>query len=363
MRILQVLHSHGYGGAERHALVLMKGLQALGHELLYVGPADSFMTQECRRLGIATEHLRMSGLYDIASHWRLRRLVRAWKPDVVHGQLVRGAYYVGHAVRGLKGVASVATAHSTGAVKHMRRCGHVIAVSEAVRANLLAHGYTATEVTTVYNGMPDIEARPGMEVRRELGMEEGRLNVFSAGRFVRDKGQDLMVRAVQACRAPVTLWLAGDEATEFGTEVRRLAEGDARIRFLGYRDDVQHILSGFDAYLSASRREAFGLSLAEACAARLPIVATAVGGVPELIEHGHTGLLVPSEDVQGLAAGLEQLARDPALGRRLGTQARERFVERFTAERMALNTIALYERLRRGADFEHSQFPLQPGAA
>lgn len=349
MRILQVLHSHGYGGAERHCLALMKGLRALGHEVLYAGPADGWLARECQAAGLPTEHLRMSGLFDVPSYLKLRRLARRWRADVVHGHLVRGAQYAGLAARGLPGVATVCTAHATTAAKHMRRCDHIIAVSEAVQANLLRHGHPAGRVLVIHNGMPDGPTRPAPQVRAALGIAPDEFAVFSAGRFIRDKGQDLMVRAVQQCRVPVTLWLAGATDTAFGTEVRQLAAGDARIRFLGYRDDVQALLPAFDAYLSASRREAFGLSLAEACAARLPIVATAVGGVPEIVEHGRTGLLVDSEDVAGLAAALERLVRERALGESLGDQARARFLERFTVERMVRDTAALYQRIAKGA--------------
>jgi glycosyltransferase involved in cell wall biosynthesis len=361
MRILQVLHSHGYGGAEGHCLALMKGLRALGHEVLYAGPQQGWLTRACQEAGIPTEHLRMSGLYDLASHFKLHRLVKKWHPDIVHGHLVRGAYYAGYAARG--GVRSVTTVHSTNAFKHMQRCHHRIAVCEAVRHNLLRHGHAASEVTTIYNGRPDVARRQASALRQALGIADGEFAVFSAGRFIRDKGQDLMVRAVQACTVPVTLWLAGDTDTPFGQEVLRLAQGDARVRFLGYRSDVQDILPAFNAYLSPSRREAFSLSLLEASAAALPIVASSVGGIPESIEHGRSGLLVDSEDVPALARALEQLARDATLCRTLGQGARERFLERFTEERMTRDTAALYERLRRGGSFEHSEFPLQPGAA
>lgn len=346
MRLLQVLHSHGYGGAERHCLALMKGLRELGHELLYAGPADSWLTEECRQAGLPTEHLRMAGLFDLPSALKLRRLARAWGADVVHGHLVRGAWYAGWAARGLPGVAALCTAHATTAAKHMRRCDHIVAVSEAVRANLLQHGHPPARVSVIHNGMPDGPTRPAPQMRAALGIGADEFAVFSAGRFIRDKGQDLMVQAVRACAPSVRLYLAGDPDTPFGAEVRRLAAGDARIRFLGYRGDVQAILPAFDAYLSASRREAFGLSLAEACAARLPIVATAVGGVPEIVEHGRTGLLVDSEDVAGLAAALERLLIDRPLADALAERARARFLERFTVDRMVRDTAALCERLK-----------------
>ncbi|AKJ30625.1 glycosyltransferase family 4 protein [Caldimonas brevitalea] len=349
MRIVQVLHSHGYGGAERHALALMRGLRGLGHEVLYAGPEDAWLTRECRQAGIDTAHLGMSGLFDLGSHLRLRRLLREWGADVVHGHLVRGAHYAGWAAWRQSAVLPLCTAHATTAAKHMRRCRHIIAVSEAVKANLMAHGHAAQDITVIHNGITAPPAGDRAAVRRALGIGDSEFAVISAGRFIRDKGQDLMVQAVRACRRPVSLYLAGAPDTAYAAEVRRLAGGDPKVHFLGYRSDVQGLLAGFDAYLSASRREAFGMSLAEAGAAGLPIVATAVGGVPEVVQDGSTGLLVPNEDVPALAAALDRLQDDPALAARLGQAAREQYLARFTVEQMVQATAALCSRLGRKA--------------
>lgn len=346
LRIVHVLHSHGYGGAERHALTLMSGLRARGHELLYAGPQDAWLTRECRSAGIATEHLRMSGLFDLPSYLRLRGLLRSWGADVVHGHLVRASRYAATAARGLRGVVPVCTAHATTARKHMRGCRHVIAVSQAVKDRLLANGYRDDGVTVIHNGLPEGPPGDRQAVRQALGIAPGEFALFSAARFIHDKGQDLMVRALRGCRQPATLYLAGDPATPFGAEVQALAGGDTRIRFLGYRGDVQALLAGFDAYLSASRREAFGLSIAEACAAGLPVVATAVGGVPEVVQDQGNGLLVGTEDVAALSAAIDRLASEPALASQLGTAGRQRYLDRFTVERMVQSTEALYRRLQ-----------------
>ncbi|MCW7536293.1 glycosyltransferase family 4 protein [Aquabacterium sp. A7-Y] len=342
MRIVQVLHSHGYGGAERHALTLMQGLREQGHEVLYAGPQDGWLAQACRSAGFSTEGLRMSGLFDLPSYLKLRRLLQDWRADIAHGHLVRGAQYVGLAATRLPGVTALCTAHATTAAKHMRRCRHIIAVSDAVKANLVRHGYPTTGVTVIHNGMP-----PGPPPQREaqraaLGIRPDTFAVFSAGRFIRDKGQDLMVRALRQSRTRWSLFLAGDTATPFGAEVRALAGEDPRIRFLGYRDDVQALLPAFDAYVSASRREAFPLALVEASAAALPIVATAVGGVPELVVDGRTGLLVPTEDAAALNGALSRLVQERQLAQALGQAAHAQYLQRFTVKQMVERTAALY---------------------
>lgn len=226
MRIVHVLHSHGYGGAESHALLLMRGQRAAGHEVILAGPSDSWLARACQAEAIPVHHLAMHGLYDPVSHWRLRRLVRQWRPDVLHGHLIRGAYYAGlagHTSPRRGRPVAICTAHATTARKHMGHCAHIIAVSEAVRQNLLRHGYDAGRITTIYNGVPDVPSGDRHALRRELGIAEGAFAVANAGRFVPDKGQDLLVRALAQCPPQVHLYLIGAPDTPYGEQVRALA--------------------------------------------------------------------------------------------------------------------------------------------
>jgi glycosyltransferase involved in cell wall biosynthesis len=123
----------------------------------------------------------------------------------------------------------------------------------------------------------------------------------------------------------------------------------SRVHFLGYRDDVQRLLPAFDAYALSSRREALGLSLVEAFAARLPVVATAVGGVPELVSDRLTGLLVPPDQAPALADAVALLARDPALAGALARAGRERFERDLTVDHMVQATLSVYHRCLQGA--------------
>lgn len=348
MRILHVLHSHGYGGAESHALVLMRALIERRHEVQYAGPADSWLARQCAQAGIPYHDLAMHGMYDLASMARLRGLIARWRPDVVHGHLVRGAHYAGWGVLGWRGRgAALCTAHATTARKHMGLCRHVIAVSEAVRTNLLRHGRPAAQVSMVYNGVPDVPAASDRAaLRHELGIPDGVFALVNAGRFVPDKGQDLLVRALTHCADDVRLYLIGATDTEHGRKVRALSHGNPRVVFLEYRPDVPRLLGAFDAYVLGSRREALGLSLVEAAAAGLPAVATAVGGVPEVVLDGRSGWLVPSGDPADMARRIDQLRQaTPAERQAMGQQGRDHYLRHFTMDRMVDGTLAVYRRV------------------
>lgn len=343
MRIVQLMHSHGWGGAEQHLVQLATEQAARGHEVIFAGPRDSWLREALAQAGVPTEHLRMSGLLDPLSHWRLRTVLRDWAPDIVHAHGVRGSFYAGTAIGAHRDGVAISTAHSTGARGHMRGCAQVIAVSHAVRRQLLAHGHAPDATPVVHNGVTDVAAtQPRQLMRQSLGLAPGDFALCSAGRFIHDKGQDLMVEALARVSGPVVLCLFGDETTEFGRHVRPLAARDPRVRFMGFREDARNLLPAFDAYLCASRREAFGLSLAEASAAGLPVIAPDVGGIAEVIRHGESGWLVPAENPAALAEAIDLLRGDSVLAAALGRGGRQRYLEHFTVSRMVDETLAVY---------------------
>lgn len=350
MRIAHVLHSHGYGGAENHALMLMKGQQAAGHEVMFAGPQDSWIAEACAAHGIKAVHVGMHGLYDLLSHGRLARAVRQWRADVVHGHLIRGAMYAGWAGRRTGQPLAICTAHATTARTHMRRCAHIIAVSGAVRDNLVQSGYQADSITVIHNGVPDAPGHGGggaadrLALRAELGIADGVTAVVNTGRFVRDKGQDLLVQALARTPRNVHLYLIGDPETEFGRQVVQMPHEASRVHLLGYRKDVQRILPAFDIFALSSRREALSLSVIEAFTVRLPVVATAVGGVPEIVVNERTGLLVPPEDAGALADAIMRLQGEQSLAQALAFQARQHFEQCLTVEHMVEQTLGVYTR-------------------
>lgn len=349
MRILHVLHSRGYGGAENHALVLMKGQRAAGHEVAFAGLRDSWLGRACAEAGIPVLDLRMAGVYDLISAWRLRHHAARWHADILHGHLIRGAHYAGLAGHKHRKPLAVCTAHATSARTHMGRCRHIIAVSEAVRQGVIEAGYTADGVTTIWNGMPDGPTTSDRAaLRDELGIPPDQFAWVNTGRFNADKAQDLIVDAwlnlPEAAKANAGLYLIGDAGNAYGQQLIGRTAHDPRVRFMGYRQDVQRILPAFDAYVLSSRREALGLSVIEAMAASLPVLATRVGGVPEVVEDQVTGMLVPINDAAALASGMQTL-HDAGLARQWGVAGRQRYLLHFTDQRMVGAVLDLYASL------------------
>jgi glycosyltransferase involved in cell wall biosynthesis len=341
---LHILNRASYGGAENHVLILMKGQRAAGHDVLYAGYSDGWLANACREHGITVLPFRRLGLNNFISILRLCWFTRRYGVDIVHGHSVRGARYAGFVGALHRRPVSICTAHSERALKQMGGCRQIIAVSQSLLQSLLTCGYPENKISVICNGVPEWVVGNRNQLRRELGIPDNVYAVVHAGRFSNVKGQDLLLRASEHCPPQMHFYFIGDHQTAFGQQVQAQVHDRSRIHFLGYRGDVQRLLPAFDAFAFPSRREALGLSIIEASAASLPIVATSVGGIPEVIINEKTGLLVPPEQPLALAEALVRLQTDAALSKRLGQNARERYLSHFTVDEMVQSTVDVYRR-------------------
>lgn len=208
----------------------------------------------------------------------------------------------------------------------------IVANSHAARRRLQREGVSAGRVTVIPNGIDLSEFRPRDSGFRnqESGVTRDTLNpvrrVLTVARFRPEKGLDTFIDAARLALARVPdleFALAGDGplAADLRSRVQAANLGQ-RVRFLGLRDDVSDVLRAHDVFVLPSRSEAFPNAVLEAMATALPIVATRVGGVPELIEHGKSGLLVAPGSAADLAAAIVDLALGPLYTRALGQRAR-----------------------------------------
>lgn len=214
----------------------------------------------------------------------------------------------------------------------------VFTVSEDLRHHLIAEGFNHSDVSVIYNGinvgrLPDAGARA--RTRTLLGAE-GRVVFGTIARLDPVKDLETLIRAFAAlpAEALATLVVIGDGPEE--SKLTRLALESGRgchIHFLGHRGDARDLLAGCDVYVNTSINEGISLTILEAMAAGVPVVATAVGGTPEVIDD-RRGRLVPPRDPVSLARALAELAGNPALRAQLGRCGRLHVESRFTLERM-----------------------------
>jgi glycosyltransferase involved in cell wall biosynthesis len=357
-RVLHVMRMSGVGGSENHLRVLLPELRALGWEpdVLIPSPSppairglsESF-SQSCRRVTVAPMRTDLSPSLPV----RIARLLRSGEYQIVHSHLVHADWYVAVASLAAPGVALVSTKHNDDRFRRtypfrviervmLNRCAATITISEALRNFTLRYSPPRTPVATVLYGL---EAPPGAP---ERGSEFDSPTLLAVARLVRQKGLDILIRAMRPIKDSVPgarLLLAGDGPERPALErlARELGVADI-VSFLGHREDVEHLMRRAWILVHPSRWEGFGLVLLEAMKQGLPIVAARVSAVPEIVMPEATGVLVPPGDPQALAEAAIRVLGDERFRRDAGLRGFERLVEHFSAERMARETAAIYDR-------------------
>jgi sugar transferase (PEP-CTERM/EpsH1 system associated) len=295
---------------------------------------------------------------------RMRAALRALRPDVVHTHQIRPLFYTGLATIGLRIPLLVHTEHGRmdyANCTRLRWLGRVAAsrvaafycLSRDMRDWVAAHRIVARrKLRVVDNGIDTAVFRAGggrAEARAALGIPTDAPVVGTVGRLVEVKRQDLLLRAFSQVvgRVPgAHLVLVGDGPRRSDLETLAGELGlSARVRFAGYRPCAAEFLRAMDAFALTSRSEGMPQSVLEASVSGTPVIAAAVGGIPEVISHDQTGLLFPAGDETALAAGLVTLLTDRDRATRLASAARSRVEARYSIGRMAAEYDADFRRL------------------
>jgi glycosyltransferase involved in cell wall biosynthesis len=239
----------------------------------------------------------------------------------------------------------------------LRLADHIVVNAEAIKRDLLQRGYDVERVSVIPNGIDCERFRlqgNGEAVRREWNIPPGVPVVGVLARLMRIKGQEVFLRAAAliASKHPQARFVivGGNNIDhEYEDELKRLAERlglKERVLFTGFRTDVPDLLAAFSVVVSPSLGlEGLSNSLLESMAAGVPVVATRVGGTPEIVEDGVTGLLVSPGDPDALAAAISRLLHDKTTATRLGQSARRRVFSRYSLEQAVASTERLYHEL------------------
>lgn len=340
-----------FAGSETY---LVRLVEALGRQWDFVALLSDQASEETQRrlqnAGAHTQLIRGLGRRPrVGALWELWRAVGRIRPTIAHINLTdQGDASAVLLVARLWRHPTVATLNlvipSRGPVAQavrawlVRGVDRVIAVSESVATYLRTCG---VRPVVVHYGLPRFDLRP--DGRQLLGVEQDRLVVGGIGRLHHHKGWDVFCRAAEDVRARLdgvafVVIGAGDRLSSLhGTD------GCAHVSFVGYREAASTFLGAFDIMVVPSRSEAFGLVALEAMMAGVPVVASDVGGLPEVV--GDCGILVPPERPDALADAIVRLAEDPDLRGQLAAKGRKRAADLFEVERMGRETAAVYEDL------------------
>ena len=305
--------------------------------------------------GITPVNLNLAGRHGPRSVHAVRRHIAAVNPQIVHTHLGTSDMLGGLAARSL-GVPAVSTIHASsweaGANARrrlIRACAtRIIAVSDSARREYLSHRWAREDqIVTVHNGI-DAVAAPGegAAVRRELGLAPDDLVVGMISALRPEKGHDIALEVVRSLRDAypnLRLLIVGRGAIADQIAAQAADLGD-RVVMAGMRHDVMRVFDAADVCLQPSRTDAFPTTLIEAMAASVPVLATAVEGIPEIITDGETGVLVPAPPgAQAFADALRALLDDPDRRRRLAHAGRLEYERRLTTRPWVAGTRAVYD--------------------
>jgi glycosyltransferase involved in cell wall biosynthesis len=390
IRVLRAIARLNMGGPTLHVSYLSAGLRERGYETMLVagtvGQGEQSMAYVADELGVPVVtiphlHREISPVRDLLATWRLARIIRIERPTILHTHTAK-AGAVGRAAALLAGRSRppiiVHTFHGhvlrgyfgrfwTGVFRLLERLlaritDALVAVSPEVRDELVALGVAPASKFRVIRLGIELDNRVSSdgsaraETRRTMGVPEARFVVGWIGRMTGVKRTDVVLKGFRALRdngVDAILCMVGDGPDRAAVEQLAGELGIVRdCLFAGYQEDVGPFFAAFDVFVLPSGNEGTPVTAIEALATGCPVVATRVGGVPDVVDDGVDGFLVAPGAVQELAARLAELARDPELRVRMGAAGRERMRTRYAVDRLVDDVDRLYRELleRRGID-------------
>lgn len=364
-RLLFIITRGNLGGAQRHLAWLLDGLRGR-YELDVVVGETGYLAEELARIGVRCRVLpclrrNLSPFADLRTLRALRALVRSERPDLVHLHSFKAAMLGRVATLGLA-TPVVVTAHGWSFSDHNPRLrkwlGLVIERSlSALAARIIVVCRRDLDLALakriaprqrlrlVLNGVPD-EAGVAAAMAQREGRDDDAVRLVNVGRLCQQKNQQLLVGLMPWLPPQVSLTLVGDgpDRAALASTITRLGL-DHRVTVRTGISEPHPLLCEADVYVSTSLWEGLSLGAIEALRAGLPVVASAVGGADELVEHRSNGFVHPVEDADAFVRSLRRLAAERTLRQTMGRRSRETYLARYSSTDFVAATIAVYEEL------------------
>lgn len=370
MRVLWMIDGLGPGGAENMMPPLLRQLNEKGIEsrvcVLQVRKGNP-IADEIRKLGIQVDVVQMANLRDFGSLPGLLKYVREYRPDLIHTQLEASDIF-GTLISKILHIPSVTTLHTLDVKPKLKRSywrnlirrkilssfsTRIVTVSDITRKHYTDLGIRKNKMITLYNGI-NLDRFGYFRKNRAnkasiFGIPADSMVVTTVAVLREAKGIQYMLNALPLIlsRLPNLYYvIAGDGDYRGSLENIARSRGlERHVKFLGHRSDIPEILSATDLFVFPTLTDALPTVLFEAMAVGVPIVSAGVGGVPEILTHDLTGLLVPPADAEALAEACLRVLTDGNLACRFSASAVETVEDRFDVRKQAGNLFNLYQQL------------------
>lgn len=362
MRVAHLDTGREWRGGQRQVLLLAQGLERRGHDVLLLAPPGPLL-ERARAAGLETRIWRSFGEWDVLAMLAAADALRSWRPDIAHAHSAHAHALGVPAARraGVPGVVvsrrvdfAVAT-HPLSGMKYRMPVDRYFCISRGVEQVMRAAGIPEAKLALVPSGIElperaqaEAEAARGRPLREQLGLPAGATLAGTVAALAPHKDHATLLAAaarVAAVREDVHFAWVGDGECRPALERQRAALGlESRVHLMGFRRDALPLMVQFDLFVLASHLEGLGTSLLDAQALGVPIVATRVGGIPDAIEDGVNGRLVPPRDPEALAGAILETLGDRERSRNRTARALET-VRAFSADAMVEGSLREYARI------------------
>ena len=359
LRILHTEWSDGWGGQERRVINEIAGMIQRGHHVVLATRPQCRIAKEAAARDIPVIFLDMKSKFDLGSILKLARYLRTEQIQIVNTHSGIDSWQGALAAKLAKVPVLVRTRHLNLPLKRSWHnfvhymADQIISCGDSMKQFLIEScHFPAAQITSIPTGVDFTTFKPKLDrsaVRKALGIPEDAFVVVMVGIIRGVKRHTIALEAFQQILQGLPnarLVLAGEGPMR--PDMERLAHAlgiTEQVLFLGHREDIPDLMAASDVLLLTSRSEGVPQAVTQALGLGIPVVATQVGGVPELVQHETTGLLVPAEDSPAAAAALMRIAQNHAWAQQLGAQGRRHILAKFSLDAMLTQTENLFNRL------------------
>jgi glycosyltransferase involved in cell wall biosynthesis len=345
----------GFGGGETQVLGLTLALGRAGHRAELICDRTGELWERATAAGVKCHPRRIRNAIDLPAGLRLRTILKRERFDVIHFHTSR-AHSMAPFVRGLAS-AMIVTRRMDYAPNRVfapylynRAVDGVIAISGGVADSLARAGVDRSRITTVHSGVDCDHFRPPTADERAAARAAFKISdadfvVSAVGALEQRKGHRYLIEAIGALATAGNLKCLIAGLGLIGSLLQReiwMTRSTDRIKMLGRIEDTRQLLWASDAFAMPSLKEGLGVAALEAMATALPVIASDVGGLREVVEHDRSGIVLPPANPKAIASAIESLSKSNDLRSRMGAAARARVVEHYSLANMAARTLAVY---------------------
>ncbi|BBP46622.1 glycosyl transferase [Thiosulfatimonas sediminis] len=358
MKVLHIeLGKHLYGGAKQVTFIMQGLKDDFGVDNVLLATRGSVIAQEMKQRGFQVIEIAAKGDLDIGLLWRIKKAIQQVQPDLVHVHSRRGAdVWGGLAAKWAKVPAVISRRVDNPESRWVTRWKYglydkVITISEGIRTVLLSQGLTAENVVCVRSALVEdaTSACNPIDFRARFNLASDALVIGVVAQLIERKGHSYLLTILPALlesfpQIKVLFFGKGKYRETLEQQIAQLGLKET-VQFTGFCEDMPRLFGCIDLLVHPALMEGLGVSLLQASQQGVPIVASAVGGIPEAVEDGVNGLLVPAADTKALQNAIEKLLQNPELRQQMGENAKQFMRQQFSVQQMVVGNHEVYQQL------------------